>query len=141
MANPWKRLSKLAHIDLIWHQAGPMGLTDHDAGIVSLRRDLTRAQRRSTLAHELLHVQRGPTLDDAVLVEREELRVEKESARWLLPDVRAIGEALAWAYDLDEAADELDVDARTLWVRLAHLHPAERGYLRGRLDAAEKELV
>lgn len=137
MGNPWRRLSKLAHIDLIWHDGGPMGLTDHAAGTISLQRGLTRAERRSTLAHELMHVQRGPTLDDPALVEREELRVERESARWLLPDVRPIGEALAWAYDLDEAAAELGVDARTLWVRLHYAHPTERGYLRRRLEHAE----
>ena len=48
-----------------------------------------------------------------------------------VPDERA---ALAWAHNLDEAADELWVDVETLEVRLAHLHPSERHYLRRRLQ-------
>lgn len=104
--------------------------------IVSIRRGMTWAERRSTVCHELHHVSRGPTLEGD-LEAREELRVEKESARWLLRDVRAIGEALAWAHTLEEAADELCVDERTLWVRLRYLHPSERAALTRRLAAAE----
>lgn len=130
--HPWRVLGSLTHIDLVWHDGGDMGETDHEAGTISLRRGMTWAQRRSTLIHECLHVLRGPSLD--TLEDREELRVEKESARWLLPDVRVIGEALAWAHSRAEAADELHVDERTLAIRLRYLHPAERSYLRERME-------
>ncbi len=130
--HPWRVLRSLEHIDLRWHDGGHMGETDHDAGTISLRRGMTWAERRSTVLHECLHVMRGPVPD--TFEEREELRVEKEAARWLLPDVRLMGDALAWAHCRAEAADELGVDERTLAIRLRYLHPAERGYLKGRLD-------
>lgn len=137
--NPWRLLRSLTHIDLVWHDGGDMGETDHDAGTISLRRGMTWTQRRSTLAHECIHVLRGPTLD--TLEDREELHVEKEAARWLLPDVGEIGEALAWAHTRAEAADELHVDERTLAIRLRYLHPCERGYLRERLEERHHGVV
>lgn len=63
----------------------------------------------------------------------EELRVRRLAARMLLPDIRKIGEALAWAHTYTEAAEELWVDLDTLLDRLDSLHPAELHYLRRRL--------
>lgn len=93
--------------------------------------------------HELVHLERGPAVRGYGA--REELEVSKEAARRLLPDIRGVGEALAWAargreFDaacLDEAADELWVDRGTLRVRLEHLHPAERAYLKRRLEETD----
>jgi hypothetical protein len=133
--HPWRRLRELAHITLLWHDGGPMGETDFEANTISLRRGMTWAERRTTVLHECLHVERGPVLQS--MYGREELRVEKETARLLLPDVHEIGDALAWAYDLHEAADELRVDVDLLRTRLEHLHPAERGYLKNRIEGDE----
>lgn len=131
MLHPWRRLRDLAHVRLLWHDGGPKGVTNFAAQTISLRRGMTQAERRSTVLHECLHVERGPVL--TTLAAREELRVEKETARLLLPDVHRVGDALAWAHDLREAADELWVDEQLLRCRLEHLHPAERGYLKRRL--------
>lgn len=138
--HPWRRLRALVHIDLIWHSPETSidyGFTDFEAGTISLREDLDQAGRRSTILHECLHVERGPALDEPALLAREELRVRREAARLLLPDIRIVGEALAWAHGIAEAADELWVDEDTLLDRLEHLHPAERHYLRRRLEHAE----
>lgn len=124
----------MAHVRLLWHDDGELGRTDFEAGTVSLRRGLSQAQRRTTVLHECLHMERGPVLE--TLAGREELRVEKETARLLMPDIRVVGEALAWAHSLEEAAEELWVDAQVLVVRLTHLHPAERGWLKERLEDA-----
>ncbi len=129
--HPWRRLRALAHVTLLWHDDGPAGLTDFAAQTISLRRGMTYAERRTTVLHECLHVERGPTL--TTLAAREELRVEKETARLLMPCIREVGEALAWGRDLAEAADELAVDERALWVRIRYAHPTEKGYLRARL--------
>lgn len=129
--HPWRRLRDLAHVTLLWHDGGPKGETDFSAATISLRRGMTQAERRSTVLHECLHVERGPVL--STLAAREELRVERETARLLLPDVRAIGDALAWAHTLEEAADELWVDVQLLRCRLENLHPSELHYLRTRL--------
>jgi len=132
MIHPWRRLRDLAHVTLLWHDGGPKGLTNFRAQTISLRRGMTQAERRSTVLHECLHIERGPAL--TTLAAREEQRVERESARLLLPCVRQVGEALAWARDLAEAADELWVDESILRTRLDTLHPSERHYLRQRLE-------
>lgn len=136
MIHPWRRLRHLTHVTLLWADDGPDGVTDFDAGTVTLRRGMTQAERRSTILHECLHIERGPV--PAGLVDREELRVWKESARLLLPDVAAIGDALAWGQgDVAAAAEELWVCEDTLRVRLKHLHPSERGWLKRRLEQEE----
>jgi hypothetical protein len=117
----------------------PMGLWDESTRTVWLHRDLTSAERRSTLAHELVHAERGDVpCGDPVLDTRQELRVESEAARRLLP-LPLLSDVLRWARDPREAAAELDVDPAMLAVRLADLTAAERARLRatiGRVDAA-----
>ena len=116
--HPWRRLRELAHVTLLWHDGGPKGVTNFAAQTISLRRGMTQAERRSTVLHECLHIERGPAL--TTLAAREELRVEKETARLLLPDMHRV-------------ADDLWVDEQLLRCRLRHLHPSERGYLQQRL--------
>lgn len=110
-----------------------MGVTRYGVQEISLRTDLTWAERRCTVLHECLHAERGPTFK-GVLAAREELVVRRTTARLLLPDVRPIGEALAWALSPAECADELWVDEGVLRDRLRWLHPAERHYLSRRLE-------
>jgi hypothetical protein len=129
--HPWQRLGRLAHVRLLWHDGGECGVTDFEASTVSLRRGMTQAQRRTTVLHECLHVERGPV--PVGLAGREELRVEKETVRLLMPDLGEIAEALRWSHDLHEAAEELWVDEQALRVRLAHLRPAEQAWLDLRL--------
>ena len=131
--NPWRRLRALTDWTLRWHHGGDMGWTDFETRTISLRADLSWAERRCTVLHECLHAERGAPLD--TLADREELRVRKETARLLLSDVSTIGDALAWSgLRVREAADELGVDVGTLWDRLDYLHPSERHYLTRRLD-------
>lgn len=129
MIHPWRRLRALTHFQLKWHDGGLMGETDYQASTISLRRGMTQAQRRSTVMHECLHAERGPV--PMGLADREELRVRKHTAQLLLPDVRVIADAMAWAQgDMEAAADELWVDAGILRDRLRFMaHPAERAYL------------
>lgn len=113
---------------------GQLGLTDYAARTITLDPDQDQAQRRSTLAHELVHVERGPAPHWCKT--REEALCDREAARRLI-GIRELGEALAWAHNLAEAADDLWVDDELLRVRLSHLHPAERHYLRRRLAQEE----
>lgn len=133
MTHPWRRLRAL-NVTLLWHDEGPMGETDFEAGTVSIRRNLTWEERRCTVLHECLHVERGPVLMS--LADREELRVQKETARLLLPSIKAIGDAYAWSQGDDEgAALELGVDLDVLRTRMKYLtHPAERAYLARRFS-------
>lgn len=141
MYHPWRALRQLGdEWTLVWAPiAGVvdrLGLTSWHDKTITLDPDQDQAQRRSTLAHELVHVERGPV--DCRYRHREERYVDAVAARRLI-GIRELGEALAWAHDLAEAADELWVDESMLRARLAHLHPAERHYLRRRLHGHDDE--
>ncbi|WP_091125510.1 hypothetical protein [Nocardioides terrae] len=132
--DPWRRLQEQPHVRLVSHEGGAMGWADHVRQTVSLRAGMTWAERRCTLLHELLHLDRGP--QPPGLRAKDEEAVRRQTARELLPDVRAIGEALAWAPCLSEAAEELGVDVFVLRKRLRHLGTSERSYLSRRLDGS-----
>lgn len=136
--HPWRRLRGLPHWDLVWCDlpVGMLGWTDHAGQRILMQRGQTQAQRRSTLCHELEHIERGVRFHGPVLRAREELFVERAAARRLI-SIEALGEALAWAHTPAEAADELWVDEPLLMARLRHLHPAERQYLKRRLEHDE----
>lgn len=109
-----------------------MGVTRFRDRVISLRSDLTWEERRCTVLHECLHAEHGPVLTTHYA--RHEQIVRRAAARLLLPDVKPIGEALAWALSAEEAADELHVDVGVLRDRLHWLHPSERHYLARRLE-------
>lgn len=132
MVHPWRLLHEAEHVLLDWHDGGPMGRAHYATDTISLRRGMSWAQRRCTVVHELLHLRRG--VPARGWTDQDEERVRRDAARILLPDMHPLGEALAWALDEHEAADELGVDVPTLRNRLHHLHPAERGYLKARLE-------
>lgn len=132
LPHPWRRLREAAHITLTWHDDGPMGLATHSTATISLRRGLTWAQRRCTLQHELIHVERGPV--PRGLQEKDEEYVRRQTALRMVPDIRRVGDALAWALSAEEAADELGVDIPVLTYRLRHMSPMEKAWLHARLD-------
>ncbi len=137
MHHPWLAFRELTEWTLIWAPLprGMWGLTDFVAKTVTLVPGMTQAERRCTIAHETQHVRRGPVADHHL--EREEQAVDRNAARLLLPDIRAIGEALAWSVNEFEAAEVLWVDEFILRARLEHLHPSERAYLKRRLEGLD----
>lgn len=140
LPHPWRRLRELAHVTLLWHDDGPMGLTTHSTATISIRRGLTWEQRRCTLQHELVHVERGPI--PRGLRDKDEEWVRRETALRMIPDIRPVGDAIAWALSEDEAAEELGVDVPVLRYRLKHMSPMEKAWLDHRLeqdDAVEHE--
>ena len=130
--HPWRYLRDTHPGVLVWHTKTlpPAVLGATDGQDVWLDADMTQAERRCTLMHELIHIERGHHGCQPPAVEAS---VERAVARRLIP-VQALGEALAWARSEAEAADELWVDVDTLRVRLASLNHFERGYLRKRLE-------
>lgn len=132
--HPWRAFRELVDWTLHWAHlpGGLLGVTDFRARTVTLDSRLTQVERRCTIAHETEHIRRGPI--GVGCVAREERIVDRNVARRMLPDIKAVGEALAWAHHLEEAADELWVDEATLQARLEHLHPAEQHYLKRRLE-------
>lgn len=128
--HPWRTLRELPEITLLWHDGGKRGYYSHHRQTISLRRGMTQAQRRTTLRHELQHHFNGRAL--RALIAREEIACEEGAARDLI-DIRKLGETLAWTQNLHDVAEDLWVDEELVCVRLRHLHPAERAYLRERL--------
>jgi len=137
-AHPWREFRGHADWALVWADLGDdeMGWTDWGTRTVTLDKRLRQAERRCTIAHENLHISRGPVPDDPVYVAREELAIEKLVARALIP-LDCLCETLAWAWTEQEAAEDLWVDRQTLNTRLKHLHPAEAAVLRRRLEHRE----
>ncbi|WP_181312505.1 hypothetical protein [Nocardioides campestrisoli] len=113
---------------------GVLGLTDYARRTVTLALGMTQAERRSTIAHELVHIERGPV--PAAYVAREERIVDVITARQLV-DFHELVDAMVWSLDEHEIADALWVDPAVVVVRLRTLTPLEAAVLNQRLDDAE----
>lgn len=103
--------------------------------VIALRAGTSAAQRRCTLAHEIVHLERG-VMDCGPWAGREEARVEAEAARRLIRPAeleQALREAGSGA-GIGMLAQLLDVDQQTMQTRLGLLSPVERRRLRARLS-------
>lgn len=99
--------------------------------VIALRADTSSGQQRCTLAHEIVHLERG-VRDCGPWLAREEFYVDREVALRLLP-VTSLAAAIRDAggvEDLAEIARHLDVDVATLSLRLSLLTGAERRRVR-----------
>lgn len=139
MYHPWRHFRALARWTLIWADlpAKRLGETGWLDGTVTLDKHLLQTERRCTICHELVHIERGPVPDDDRLAAREESTVEREVARRLI-ELQPLGEALAWSRHISEAADALWVTEDVLRVRLDHLSCSESQYLHRRLAFREQ---
>lgn len=130
MWNPWRHLRDLLpHVTVHTHQrlpAGTLGIQQGD--IVWLDRDLTQTERRCTLAHEIVHYERGPAPVEVWWREREERAVDQAAARRLVA-LEQLVDALLWTRQRDELAAELWVDDHTLAALARSLTPAERTWV------------
>ena len=108
-----------------------LGEVRDDGRVIALRADTSAAQRRCTLAHELVHLERG-ILDCGPWLQREEGLVHAEVSLRLIPlaSLAAAIRALGGADDPAALAQWLEVDSETLAVRLSRLSSAERRMLR-----------
>lgn len=137
MWNPWRRLGELSHVTLLWEPGFKhRGLTTFATDTIQMRTGMLQAERRSTLTHELVHLERGPF--PRWKRPREERLVDAEAARRLIPFDR-LADAMVWSGDEFEAAEELWVDVRMVRARLGSLTKAERLELNRRLDVWEEE--
>jgi hypothetical protein len=101
--------------------------------VIALRAGTTAAQRRCTLTHEIVHLERG-LRDCGPWAEREERQVHAEVARRLIrtEDLACAIRYLGGGDDTAALAQALDVDRETLRLRLALLSRAERAYIASR---------
>ena len=134
MWNPWKALRDLPGVTVFSCRLdGPLGLSHASTGVVILERDQTIAERRVTLTHELIHIERG---HDGCQDNKAEGAVEREAAARLIP-LDALVSALLWSDDDYELAEELWVDVETVRTRLNNLTEQEHRELSERLWARE----
>lgn len=121
MWNPWGEVGRRwPRIDIVWWlklPGGVRGLVDGDT--IWLCRSLTQAERRCTLTHELVHLERGITEHPD-----EERVVDAAAARRLIT-LPALAAALRWTRQPAELADALWVDEPTLRTRMDTLDPIE----------------
>jgi hypothetical protein len=139
MWNPWASLVELAHVRLFFTSDLPDGTFGHtDFGpppTIKIVVGLTQAQRRSTLAHELVHLERG-SLHVGGCVAREEDAVDREAACRLIT-WDALVEAMIWCHNEHELAEHLHVDLPMVIARLRALSERESRELMTLLDEAE----
>jgi len=123
--HPWRALRERPTVQLhmIDLPDGVLGATDGEH--IWIERRQRQAQRRSTLAHELEHLDRGHTGCQPAAIE---LEVEAAAARKLIP-LTALAEAIVWASCEDELAQDLWVDRAMVRVRLSTLTDEERVYI------------
>ncbi|MDD2859009.1 MAG: ImmA/IrrE family metallo-endopeptidase [Candidatus Nanopelagicales bacterium] len=113
------------------------GMWDPDTRIIWLHQDLTPAERRCTLAHEIIHAARGDEhCRDHVLNARQERLVDEIASRLLIP-LDLLADALVWCHDDAQLCDALDVDLDTLDARRRFLTLEERHYLSARISTIE----
>jgi hypothetical protein len=137
--DPWRDLRRnWPEVELIVEpMAGDLlGEVRDDGRQIALRAGTSSGQRRCTLTHELIHLERG-LLDCGPWQSREELIVHAEVARRLIP-IDMLSEAIRFlGGDGDAAALALllDVDSETLLLRRRLLDRIERRTVRRSLAA------
>lgn len=134
MHHPWRTFRVLTDWRLEWAAlpSGTWGQTCFASKTVTLTLGMNQAERRCTIAHETLHILRGPVAPHREL--QEELLIDRTASRLLLPSMREVVDALTWARgDYETASEELWVDPLMLEVRLSSLWARERAYYERRM--------
>lgn len=118
---------------------GERGRWYPDLHVIVIDENLTQAERRCTLMHELVHRMRGDNhVTDPTLRRRQEKNCHETVARLLIP-LDALQAAMQWGRDPQELADELWVDVETLQARIYGLSPTETALLTDGLDSTLEE--
>ena len=130
--HPWRHLrDHFPHVDVHYVNLEPLGLTGRTTPRgIELHHQSRQRDRRSTLGHEVVHLERGPVPDHPHFAQREEQVVEEITARRMirLPE---LVDAILWCQGRtdDEAAEELWVDLDILQTRVRTLTPGERKWV------------
>lgn len=136
----WRELRHLPEIVLSWHAGKPNGRIDwwsDGCATITISKDLTQAERRVAICHEIRHALRGRPPIGARARQYEELAIDIEVARLLIPFEHLVS-AYRWTQNWSELADELWVDRRTVITRLKYLTDDEAAMLRAVIASMEE---
>lgn len=133
--HPWRELRRRTHLTLTL-----MDLPDDQRGClrgdrVEINIEDLQAQRRCTLAHELVHDERRVFPVEPVLRAREEESVERIAARRLI-ELEQLVDVLRWTRSTSEMAAELWVDVPMLCALVRSLTDDERRWIDEQIGAA-----
>lgn len=128
--DPWMHLAMFPAVTLAWVDNLPAdmyGYTDFPARNITLLKGLTSMEERSTLAHEVVHLERGPLRQKVrsarewdAAVDVEEAVIEIMVAARLIPSFElAKLEGRVQADGEEAVADDLGVDVSTLHAAMA----------------------
>ncbi|QOV97202.1 ImmA/IrrE family metallo-endopeptidase [Rhodococcus pyridinivorans] len=130
--HPWRHLREhFPHVDVHFTDLTPLGLQGRlTSRGIELHRHSRQRERRSTLTHEVSHLERGPVPKHPHFALREELVVEEITARRMIP-LPDLVDAVLWCQGRidDETAEELWVGLHVLKTRLTTLTPRERQWV------------
>ena len=116
---------------------GILGYYDPDSRRVVVRPGLSWRARRSTIAHELAHVEMGDSTEPTWWAQQNSERVEDAAdeiaARSLMPSLSDLVDVLEWATGVDQIADAMEVDVATVRARMRTLTDNERRYVDRRM--------
>lgn len=131
--HPWRALRSMADVEVVFDDL-PEGVLGTTRGRrVTIANGLLQGERRATASHEAIHLERGHGQGCNPAAERS---VEEESARRLIT-LPALADALCWAHDEWEVADECWVDVQTVRTRIDTLTSWEQAYIERRIAARE----
>lgn len=136
--HPWRHLrDHYPHIDVHYVNLKPLGLKGRlTTRGIELHHKSRQRDLRSTLGHEVLHLERGPVpLHHPHFAQREEHVVEELTARRMIT-LPELVDAVLWCQGRtdDEAAEELWVSHNVLQTRIATLTPGERTWVQHQID-------
>lgn len=131
--HPWRDARAREHLTITFdgpvHARGRHGR----GGQIELHPRMTQAERRSALAHELVHDERGIHPIEPTLQAREERTVEALAARRLIA-LDDLVEVLRWTRHAEEVAEELWVDMPMFLALVRSLTDEERMWINTRIE-------
>jgi hypothetical protein len=130
----WQAIRERPDITVKWEpMPGRLGQWCQRTMTMTLHPEQSQRQRRCTVAHELIHAERGHYGACHSTVDR---AVHAEAARRLI-SLDELVDALLWSQDEQELAEDLWVDVATVMTRLEGLTEYERVEIDRRLDERE----
>lgn len=133
--HPWRELDALPGVRVVIEEIDDCwGYYDEWDNTIHLDSRLSQAERRCTLAHELIHAQHADigNLNDWHHNKRERSTC-LSAARKLVP-IDALADVLVWTTDEFEVAEVLWVDVDTIRTRLTNLTQDETALITDRID-------